>query len=152
MAGVIRTASDMQRASEALRMERKRIAVVPTMGALHEGHLSLVHLARRHADVVVTTVFVNPTQFGPGEDFERYPRDLNRDVELVSGAGSDFVFAPGTEDMYPQESVTSVCVDRLTDVLEGRARPGHFRGVTTIVTKLFHLVRPHVAVFGQKDL
>lgn len=151
MASVIRTVSGMQQTSDALRTAGKRIAVVPTMGALHEGHLSLVRLATRHADAVVTTVFVNPAQFGPGEDFERYPRDLARDAELASGAGSDIVFAPGTEEMYPDGSVTSVCVDRLTDVLEGKSRPGHFRGVTTVVAKLFHLVRPHVAVFGQKD-
>jgi pantoate--beta-alanine ligase len=141
----------LQQTANALRHDGKRIAVVPTMGALHEGHLSLIRIARGRADVVITTLFVNPTQFGPGEDLARYPRDLERDRRAAAGAGTDILFAPATERMYPPGFATSVTVDRLTEILEGRIRPGHFRGVTTVVAKLFLLSKPHVAVFGQKD-
>ena len=129
----------------------RRVALVPTMGALHEGHLSLVDLARERAEVVTVSVFVNPTQFGPGEDFDRYPRDLERDVRLLAGRGASIVFAPDTRTMYPGPLITTVTMRGITDDLEGAHRPGHFDGVLTIVAKLFHVVEPDVAVFGQKD-
>jgi pantoate--beta-alanine ligase len=151
MAITIETVSRMHLTADTLRREGMRIAVVPTMGALHEGHLSLIRLARKHADVVVVTVFVNPLQFGPGEDFERYPRPLANDIMAATEAGAEYVFAPSTAEMYPAGFQTSVEVERLTAVLEGAVRPGHFRGVTTIVAKLFNVIKPHVAVFGQKD-
>ena len=129
----------------------RRVALVPTMGALHEGHLSLVDLARERAEVVVVSVFVNPTQFGPHEDFDRYPRDLDRDVGLIAARGASIVFAPETRTMYPEPLLTAVTVRGITDDFEGAHRPGHFDGVLTIVAKLFHVVQPDVAVFGQKD-
>jgi pantoate--beta-alanine ligase len=128
-----------------------RIALVPTMGALHAGHLSLVEIARRHADRVVASVFVNPTQFDRADDFARYPRDLERDGALLASAGVDVVFAPDAAEMYPPGAQTSVSVERLAEPLCGAHRPGHFRGVATVVLKLFHIVQPHVAVFGEKD-
>jgi len=129
----------------------RRVALVPTMGALHEGHLSLVDLGRERADVVVVSVFVNPTQFGPNDDFDRYPRDLERDVRLLAGRGASIVFAPDTRTMYPGPLMTTVTMRGITDDLEGAHRPGHFDGVLTIVAKLFNVVQPDVAVFGQKD-
>jgi pantoate--beta-alanine ligase len=149
---LVRDAAEMHRRAGLLRLAGKSIALVPTMGALHEGHLSLIRLAATRADVVVTSVFVNPTQFGEGEDYERYPRDLASDLERASSAGSDIVFAPEVGQIYGDDHVTYVYVERITEILEGRARPGHFRGVTTIVAKLFNIVRPNVAVFGQKDM
>lgn len=143
--------SDMQRTSEQLRLQGKRIAVVPTMGYLHEGHLSLIRIARGHSDVVITTIFVNPTQFAPSEDFEKYPRDLEQDRRLAASAGCDIVFHPDAKEMYPQDYLTYVEVEKLTGVLEGAFRPTHFRGVSTVVAKLFSITKPHVAVFGQKD-
>jgi pantoate--beta-alanine ligase len=134
-----------------VRATGTRVALVPTMGALHEGHLSLVRLAREHAAWVIVSVFVNPTQFGPGEDFERYPRELDADVAALAGAGADCVFAPEVGEIYPAGDATRVRVERLTRGLCGRARPGHFEGVTTVVARLLNAARPHVAVFGQKD-
>ena len=128
-----------------------RTGFVPTMGALHRGHLSLLEHARRDCDRVVASVFVNPTQFAPHEDFERYPRDLERDAQVLAAAGCDLLFAPGQADMYDADASTSITVGGLDTVLCGAARPGHFRGVATVVAKLFHLVEPAVAVFGQKD-
>jgi pantoate--beta-alanine ligase len=151
MAITIESVSRMQVTAETLRREGKRVAIVPTMGALHQGHLSLVRLAKKHADVIVVTIFVNPMQFGPGEDLERYPRSISNDILAAAEAGADYVFAPSAAEMYPPGFQTSVQVEQLTAVLEGAVRPGHFRGVTTVVTKLFHAVKPHVAVFGQKD-
>lgn len=151
MATVIRDIVEMQATSERFRRDGKRIGVVPTMGYLHEGHLALVRSAKLHADVVITTLFVNPTQFGPKEDFSRYPRDFDRDLSLASRAGTDILFAPETDQMYPQGYATYVDVQGVTDVLEGKSRPGHFRGVATIVAKLLAITKPHVAVFGQKD-
>ncbi len=131
---------------------RRRRAVVMTMGALHEGHLSLVRTAREHAEQVVATVFVNPLQFGAGEDLDRYPRDLDRDLELLAGAGADVVFAPAVDEVYPDgEPLVRVAAGPLGDVLEGAHRPGHFDGVLTVVLKLLHLTAPDVAVFGRKD-
>lgn len=147
---VARTIAECRSALARLRAGR-RVAFVPTMGALHEGHLSLVDLAARHADLVVLSVFVNPSQFAPGEDFERYPRDLERDVRLAAERGVALVFAPEPAEMYPRPLLAGVTMRGITDDFEGAHRPGHFDAVLTIVTKLFHVVAPDVAVFGQKD-
>ena len=141
----------MSIARKLRREENSTIGFVPTMGALHEGHLSLIHEARALCDVVVVSVFVNPTQFGPSEDFNAYPRDLTRDAGLLAEYNVDYVFAPTVEEMYPDGFSTYVTVEGLTDKLEGAARPGHFRGVTTVVTILLNIVRPDFAFFGQKD-
>jgi pantoate--beta-alanine ligase len=129
----------------------KRFGLVPTMGALHEGHLSLVRAAKAQSDLVAVSLFVNPLQFGPGEDLAKYPRDLARDRDLLEKEGVDFLFAPAVEEMYPAGAVTYVTVEGLSDKLCGSSRPGHFRGVTTVVLKLFHIVEPDLAFFGQKD-
>src|ERR687883_903885 len=138
-------------ARKVRREEDKTIGLVPTMGALHEGHLSLVREARRMCDVVVVSVFVNPTQFGPGEDFEHYPRDLTKDTSLLADYNVDYIFAPTVEEMYPKGFATYVTVEGLSDQLEGVSRPGHFRGVATVVTVLLNIVRPDFTFFGQKD-
>jgi pantoate--beta-alanine ligase len=148
---VISSVAGMQRTAEELRRKGGRIALVPTMGYLHKGHESLVRIAAERADVVITSIFVNPAQFAPGEDFERYPRDLPRDTRIAEGAGTGILFTPSVEEVYPGNYHTYVIVEELTTVLEGKARPTHFRGVTTVVTKLFHWTKPHLAVFGQKD-
>jgi len=145
---VIETIDGLRSARRALR---GRVGVVPTMGALHDGHLALVEQARQDNDAVIVTIFVNPTQFAPGEDFASYPRDLQRDVALLQGAGADFVFTPTPALMYPPGFQTYVKVDQVTQGLEGDRRPGHFRGVATVVAKLFNLTQPDVAYFGQKD-
>ena len=137
--------------SRAVRRDGKRLGFVPTMGALHEGHLSLLSAARASCDIVTASIFVNPTQFGPNEDLEKYPRSFERDCELLEKEGVDVLFAPSVEEMYPAGAVTWVTVEELSGKLDGRSRPGHFRGVTTIVSKLFHVVEPDVAFFGQKD-
>lgn len=142
----------MQEAASEVRSKGRRIALVPTMGALHEGHLALVRKAARVADWVVTSVFVNPTQFGPGEDYERYPRDVQEDTRRALGAGSHVVFAPEPKEMYPEGHRTFVLPGAAAGTLEGAIRPDHFRGVATVVTKLFNITMPHVAVFGQKDI
>jgi pantoate--beta-alanine ligase len=141
----------MQDAAEQFRREGKSIAVVPTMGYLHRGHASLIELARSRADVVITTIFVNPTQFAPNEDFNRYPRDLDHDKTIAEAAGTDIIFFPDVAEMYPQEYNSKVEVERVSKILEGTFRPTHFRGVTTVVAKLFHITKPHIAIFGQKD-
>ncbi len=141
----------MQSTAENLRSKDRLIGLVPTMGALHEGHLSLIRLARERADTVIVSIFVNPTQFGPNEDFVNYPRDLPRDLELCEKAGADLVFAPPVEEMYPKDYSTYVTEELISKPLCGISRPSHFRGVTTIVAKLFNIVRPDLAVFGQKD-
>ena len=133
------------------RQGGQTIAVVPTMGALHDGHLSLVERARQKATFVVTTIFVNPTQFGPGEDFERYPRTLEEDLQKCRQAGADLVFTPNTDEMYGATAQSIVRVTELTQVLEGAHRPTHFEGVTTIVAKLLNITLPNIACFGQKD-
>jgi pantoate--beta-alanine ligase len=143
--------ADIQEISRDARDTGKRVGLVPTMGFLHEGHLSLVRIARSSAGLLVVSVFVNPTQFGQGEDYESYPRDLDRDIRLLGKEGVDVVFAPAVSDMYPSGYSTYVDVENLTSVLCGRTRPGHFRGVTTVVTKLLNTVRPDFAVFGEKD-
>jgi len=149
---IINRRKRMMSVARRLRREENRtIGLVPTMGALHEGHLSLIHEARALCDVVVVSVFVNPTQFGPTEDFESYPRDLTRDSALLAEYNVDYVFAPTAEEIYPAGFSTYVTVDRLSDKLEGAARPGHFRGVSTVVAILINIVRPNFAFFGQKD-
>jgi pantoate--beta-alanine ligase len=134
-----------------MRAEGRRIALVPTMGALHEGHLSLVRLAHARADRVVVSIFVNPTQFGPKEDLKHYPRDLASDLSRLRGNGVDVVFTPSVREMYPEGDATWVEVERIGEGMCGGHRPGHFRGVTTVVARLFNAARPHVAVFGEKD-
>ena len=148
---VVSTIRDMQRLADALRSQGRRIGLVPTMGALHEGHLSLIQMARDLSDVVIVSVFVNPTQFVAGEDFETYPRDIEQDLLRIAEAGGEVVFTPTAEEMYPGGFSTYVEVEGVTEGLCGASRPGHFRGVTTVVTKLFCATKPHVAVFGQKD-
>ncbi len=148
---IISKIQEMQKESDALRQAGKMIGFVPTMGYLHEGHLSLIRLAKLRADVVVLSIFVNPTQFGPNEDFDRYPRDLERDERLARQEGVDILFCPSVEEMYPPGYCTWVNVEKLADILCGASRSGHFRGVTTVCTKLFLAVKPHFAVFGQKD-
>jgi pantoate--beta-alanine ligase len=148
---VFTTIQEMQRTSEKLRLEKKRIAVIPTMGSLHNGHANLIEYARSLADVVITTIFVNPTQFGPMEDFTRYPRDFDRDQAIAAAAGTDIIFHPDTAEMYPAGFQSLVEVEGVSNILEGAFRPKHFRGVATVVAKLFHITKPHVAVFGQKD-
>src|SRR5687767_12370692 len=137
---------------DAARAQGKRIAFVPTMGFLHEGHLTLVDEAKRHGDVVVMSIFVNPLQFGPKEDLATYPRDFERDSALAAARGVDFMFAPSAEEMYGDErpAVTVVAAD-LSNKLEGAFRPGHFEGVLTVVAKLFNIVQPDAAIFGAKD-
>jgi pantoate--beta-alanine ligase len=134
-----------------LRRENKTIGLVPTMGALHEGHLRLVSEARQMCDIVIVSIFVNPTQFGKGENFEEYPRDLTADAALLAEYQVDYVFAPGVEEIYPEGACTFVYVDGISEKLEGASRPGHFRGVATVVTILFNSMRPDFAFFGQKD-
>ncbi len=146
----IRTRSEMRAHAARLRAQGRRLGFVPTMGALHQGHLSLLERVR-DCDTRVASIFVNPIQFGPSEDLERYPRDLEADAARLQAAGCDVLFAPEAGEMYAPEASTRVVVGELEDALCGRSRPGHFRGVATVVTKLFHIVQPHVAVFGQKD-
>ncbi|WP_019122414.1 pantoate--beta-alanine ligase [Brevibacillus massiliensis] len=147
----ITTISELRRELQLIRQEGKSIGLVPTMGYLHAGHLSLVEAAREACDAVVMSIFVNPLQFGPNEDFERYPRDLARDSKLAESAGVDFLFTPSVEEMYPQPILTKVSVGQVSEPLCGRNRPGHFDGVATVVSKLFHIVWPDKAFFGQKD-
>ena len=141
----------MRAASGAARRAGKRLGFIPTMGALHEGHLSLVRAARSSCDALAASIFVNPTQFAPNEDLEKYPRSFERDRELLEREGVELLFAPSVEEMYPAGAVTWVTVEGLSDKLDGRSRPGHFRGVATVVAKLFHIVEPDAAFFGQKD-
>ncbi len=148
---IIETVSAMRDWSERERRAGERIALVPTMGFLHEGHLALVRDAKRRADRVVVSIFVNPTQFGPGEDFAAYPRDLARDCRLLEKEQIDVVFHPALAAMYPDGAETYIEVEKLSLPLCGVTRPGHFRGMATAVAKLFNIVRPHVALFGEKD-
>src|SRR6202140_3276749 len=145
------TIPEARAACRDARARHKRLGLVPTMGALHEGHLSLVRAAKAQCDVVAVSIFVNPTQFGPTEDLAKYPRQFERDCELLEKEGVDLLFAPSVEEVYPRGSVTWVTVEGLSDKLDGRSRPGHFRGVTTVVAKLFNIIEPNVAFFGQKD-
>jgi pantoate--beta-alanine ligase len=148
---IIKKIVEMQNLAEDTRKAGQRIALVPTMGALHEGHLRLMDHGRGLADLLVVSIFVNPLQFGPQEDFEKYPRDLEKDGRLTEPRGVDVIFAPEAADFYSPFFQTYVTVEKMTRNLCGASRPGHFRGVTTVVSKLFHIVKPHAAVFGQKD-
>lgn len=147
----VRTVRELRAVVSGWKRAGQRVALVPTMGALHEGHLSLVELARRHAEHVVASVFVNPTQFGPNEDFARYPRTEMRDAELLAKVGCNLLFAPSVEEMYAPGFSTTVTVGGVSEPLDGAARPGHFAGVATVVSKLLIQAAPDVAVFGEKD-
>jgi pantoate--beta-alanine ligase len=150
---VVSTVADLRRELKAARQAGKRIGFAPTMGNLHAGHIKLIDVTRRHADVVVSSIYVNPLQFGPNEDFASYPRTPNDDHKALSAAATDLLFTPTTEEMYPRgmAAQTIVEVPSVSDILCGRFRPGHFRGVTTVVNRLFNMVQPDVAVFGKKD-
>ena len=148
---ICHTIDEMRSASRAARQNGRQLGFVPTMGALHAGHISLVRAARQRCDAVAVSIFVNPTQFGPKEDFSKYPRTFERDRELLEAEGVAILFAPSTEEMYPPGATTFVTVEGLSDKLCGRSRPGHFRGVATVVAKLFNIVEPDLAFFGQKD-
>ncbi len=148
---IITTVAEMQQRAQAARATGQRIVFVPTMGCLHQGHLSLLEAGRKQGDLLVLSIFVNPTQFGQGEDFEDYPRDLRCDSELAEVVGVDIVFAPTVAEMYPQGYATFVDVEGITKGLCGASRPGHFRGVTTVVGKLFNIIQPQLALFGNKD-
>lgn len=148
---IITTAVEMQIAAENIRRAGKSIGFVPTMGFLHEGHLSLMRTARSENDVVIASIFVNPTQFGPKEDLARYPRDQEGDQRKCEAAGVEYLFLPTPQEMYPETPSVFVTVEGIMDVLEGAVRPGHFRGVATVVAKLFNIVKPHRVYFGQKD-
>jgi pantoate--beta-alanine ligase len=148
---ICHTIDEMRATRHAARRKGKTVGLVPTMGALHEGHLSLVRMARAQCDLVVVSIFINPLQFGPHEDLAKYPRNFDRDRDLLEREGVEVIFAPTVEEMYPAGAITYVTVEALSDRLCGRSRPGHFRGVTTVVSKLFHIVEPDRAFFGQKD-
>jgi pantoate--beta-alanine ligase len=148
---IIEKVSEMQQQADAWRQEGKRIVFVPTMGYLHQGHLELLRTARRLGDLTLMSIFVNPSQFGPGEDYQSYPRDLDRDIRLATEVGTDVAFVPLPEEVYPEGYQTHVEVTEVTRNLCGRSRPVFLRGVATVVTKLLHIVKPHAAVFGEKD-
>jgi len=148
---IVTRISEMQSLADSIRNEGRSIGFVPTMGFLHEGHLSLMRRARQECEVVAVSIFVNPTQFGPAEDFDRYPRDEDGDRRKCESAGIDILFIPAATEMYPSKPTVFVTVERISDILEGAIRPGHFRGVVTVVSKLFNIVKPHKAFFGQKD-
>lgn len=151
MTKVIQTVSEMQQITQELKSTGKTIGFVPTMGALHEGHLSMMRRSVEENDITVISVFVNPLQFGPNEDFDAYPRQIDQDVALVEAINVDYVFHPAVEEMYPNELSVTLKVGRLAEVLEGAQRPGHFDGVVTVVNKLFNIMSPNKAYFGKKD-
>jgi len=148
---IINSIAQMQSFAESLRREGQKISFVPTMGYFHEGHLDLMRAARKMADCLVVSIYVNPTQFGPKEDLSKYPRDFDRDCKMAQSANVDVIFFPPDQEMYPENYQTYVNVEKVTQNLCGLSRPGHFRGVTTICNKLFNIVKPHTAVFGKKD-
>ena len=148
---IIDTAAAMTAISRRAHREGKRVGFVPTMGALHRGHISLVRAAHEQTDIVVASIFVNPTQFGPAEDFSKYPRTFAKDSVMLAAEKTNYIFSPSVEEMYPKGATTWVDVEGLSGKLDGRSRPGHFRGVTTVVSKLFNIVQPDLAFFGQKD-
>lgn len=148
---VVSDIDKMKTYARIMKKENKLVGLIPTMGYLHEGHLSLIRAARKQSDTVIVSIFVNPIQFGPDEDFEKYPRDIKKDEELARSCGVDVLFCPQKEAMYPENFSTFVNVEKLTEVLCGKSRPGHFRGVTTVVMKLFEIIKPDIAYFGQKD-
>src|SRR5205085_10023607 len=145
------SAAEMSAVSREIHRAGKRLGLVPTMGALHQGHLSLVRTARARSDVVAVSIFVNPAQFGPREDFSKYPRAFEKDSALLEAEKVDYIFSPSVEEMYASGAASWVIVEGLSEQLDGRSRPGHFRGVTTVVSKLFNIVQPDLAFFGQKD-
>ncbi len=149
---ICRSIKEIRESVSSEKKAGKSIGLVPTMGALHEGHLSLIRKAKSHSDVVVVSVFVNPTQFGPNEDFNSYPRQLNEDAEICEKEGVDYIFAPDASEMYSNERYIRFEIDELTNELCGKSRPGHFQGVLQVVSKLFNIVKPDLAVFGQKDI
>jgi pantoate--beta-alanine ligase len=148
---MVQTVGELRQAVRAIRAQGRRLALVPTMGALHEGHMSLIRAARQHADTVCVTIFVNPRQFGPNEDFDAYPRQMRQDCVMLERVGVELLFAPAVDEMYPNGFVTTVHVARLTESLCGANRPHHFDGVATVVTKLLLQALPDVAMFGEKD-
>jgi len=148
---IAKTIESVKSLVKAANSQGKKIGFVPTMGALHIGHISLIKAAVKSCDFVVVSIFVNPTQFGPSEDLEKYPRPLEKDLEICRKNNADLVFTPSPKEIYPGENITWVTVDKLTESLCGQSRPGHFRGVTTVCTKLFNIVQPDIAFFGQKD-
>lgn len=148
---IVCSIKEMQAFSESIRNKGQKIAFVPTMGYFHDGHLSLMREGRRRGDCLAISIYVNPTQFGPNEDFEKYPRDFERDISLAEGSGVDVIFYPDDKEMYPENYQTYVNVEKVTQNLCGISRPGHFRGVTTVCAKLFNIVKPHYAIFGKKD-
>jgi pantoate--beta-alanine ligase len=148
---IIKSAKEMQSFSETLRNQGKIVTFVPTMGYFHEGHLNLMREGRKRGDCVVVSIYVNPTQFGPNEDFEQYPRDFERDLAMAQSVGVDVIYYPSNQEMYPPNYQTYITVEGVTDNLCGLSRPGHFRGVATVCAKLFNAVKPHIAVFGKKD-
>jgi len=148
---IIKSPKQMFNLTSSLKKQGRKIGFVPTMGSLHQGHLSLIQRARKETDEVIVSIFVNPTQFGQGEDYKKYPRDFRQDKKLATKAGADIIFAPSASDMYPKSYQTYVDVDSISEGICAAARPGHFRGVTTVVNKLFNIVQPDIAYFGQKD-
>lgn len=148
---IVKDILQMQRNADELRASGKKIGLVPTMGYLHDGHLSLVDEAKKNADVVVMSIYVNPSQFAPNEDLSTYPRDFGRDSKLAEARGVDMIFAPDDKTMYPERELVFVEVEEVSRILEGEFRPTHFKGVASVVSKLFNIVKPHVALFGQKD-
>lgn len=148
---VIKNITEMQELSNQLKQNNRKIGLVPTMGFLHEGHLSLIRIIKKNCDICVVSIFINPTQFGPTEDFEKYPRDFSRDKQLCNQEGTDIIFYPSAEDLYRNSHKTFIITEDLSKKLCGITRPTHFRGVTTIVAKLFNIVKPDNAIFGQKD-
>jgi len=148
---VINKIVDMQKQSEGLRLSGEKIGLFPTLGFLHEGHLELIRQGRKISDKLVMSLFVNPTQFGPNEDLDKYPRDMDGDISKAEKEGVDIVFAPSADEMYPDGFQSNVTIKRITQFLCGKLRSGHFEGVTTVVAKLFNIVKPHFAIFGQKD-
>ena len=151
MIEVISTVKEIQLRSDSMRREGKTIALVPTMGFLHEGHLSLIRMVRRKADDVIVSIFVNPIQFGTNEDLDNYPKSLDRDIELAHGAGADVIFTPDNQELYPEDFETLISLKELPGHLCGISRPVHFRGVATVVAKLFLITKPHISIFGEKD-
>lgn len=148
---IINNVKEMQSIADSMRKNGDTIVFIPTMGYLHKGHLNLVQLARDYGNKIVVSIFVNPTQFGPNEDFHRYPRNFERDMNLLKELNVDFLFAPDIDEMYPDDYYTFVKITKYTNKFEGIHRPGHFEGVATIVTKLFNVVKPHITILGQKD-
>ncbi len=148
---ILKTVLEMQKESDKLRKAGKKIGFVPTMGFLHKGHLSLIRIAKENCDICVASIFVNPAQFGPNEDLHKYPRDIERDEKLLKKEQTDILFYPGREDIYPDNYLTYVNVEKVSEIMCGEFRPVFFRGVATVVNKLFNIVKPHISVFGEKD-